>query len=221
MSLDIFHFSPWLHLAYSWQSYHHWGFRSWTCVPLRTPDLNTCLVDLDFLIQSGLETPFLLNNLARDCLVTKSWSTALIPKGCLWWAVSCNRKPYGEQALITLSFKAVRPSQTGKYFRKGPLWSVYEHGILSAQISLWLDGIWAVFPTLKSKEETSFCQNYYLFQNILYSGKGGKRHLHCLFWKIFCSAPRLFLIFQIICGMNGLPDFSCKKKEKKEEKNNS
>lgn len=139
----------------------------------------------------------------------------LIPKWCHWSAVSCNRKPYGEHALSILPFKALRPSQTGKHFRKDHSDLSVKHGMSSAQISFWLDGIWAFLPTLKSREEIFFFLPELLFISKLFIfWEGGGRHL------IVCFG-RYFALPQVISHLpNNLWDewitcFSCERQKGK------
>ena len=84
----------------------------------------------------------------------------------------------------------------------------------SSQSSLGLKEDELCSPTLKSWEETFF-QNCYLFQNIPYSEEETKRHI--IWFGSYFALPELFLIFQIICGMSGLPDISVKRKKRREK----
>ena len=84
----------------------------------------------------------------------------------------------------------------------------------SSQSSLGLKEAKLCSPTLKSREDIFF-QNCYLFQNISYSEEETKRHI--IWFGSYFALPELFLIFQIICGMSGLPDTSYEKEKRREK----
>lgn len=74
------------------------------------------------------------------------------------------------------------------------------------------------FPPYIQRGDFLWPELWFISKHIILWGRGGEKTHY--FFGIYFTLPRLFLIFQIICGMSALPDFSCEE-EKKEEKSNS
>lgn len=69
------------------------------------------------------------------------------------------------------------------------------------------------FPPYVQRGDFLWPELWFISKHIILWGRGGEKTRY--FFGIYFALPRLFLIFQIICGMSALPDFSCEEKKRK------
>lgn len=165
---DTFLFTSDFALHIPWQSLRHLGLRSQGYAPMKISRFSRCLADLGFL------TPFLVINLATDWLVAKTTPRVLVPRWSYQSGVSCNWNPHSWSSSEHADCWGQWVFSNGKKILGNdhfhPSVNI-RHRISTTRISFWLDGIWPLLPTLKSRGE-DFAR-IIMYQNMFYSK--GKR----------------------------------------------
>lgn len=161
--------------------------------------------------------PLLVVNFATEQLAITVWPRTLIPR---WF--HCQLKDAieiltAEQAPNMLTLRWVVLHRREKKLQEKTflscLWSIecrqphLPFGLMESKL---------FFPPYVQRGDFFFGQNYDLFQSTLYCEGGGGRHVY--FFGLYFALPWLFLIFQIICGMSALPDFSCEEETTKRKR---